>query len=78
MKQIDDVKNYLISFSDQQVFISNVFFLRFKLINFQRDVLDKVRDYLKQLEEKRTSLEDTPDIVHVPISTKQVLHPVFL
>jgi len=54
VKQIDDVKNYLISFSDQQ-----------------RDVLDKVRDYLKQLEEKRTSLEDTPDIVHVPISTKQ-------
>ena len=40
-------------------------------------MLDKVRDYLKQLEEKRISLEDTPDIVHVPISTKQVLHPVF-
>jgi len=54
VKQIEDVKNYLISFSDQQ-----------------RDVLDQVRDYLKQLEEKRTSLEDTPDIVHVPTSTKQ-------
>jgi len=50
VKQIDDVKNYLISFSDQQ-----------------RDVLDKVRDFLKELEEKRNSLEDT----HVPTSTKQ-------
>jgi len=54
VKQIEDVKNYLISFSDQQ-----------------RDVLDQVRDFLKQLEEKRTSSEDTPDIVHVPASTKQ-------
>jgi len=54
LKQIDEVKNYLISFSDQQ-----------------RDVLDKVRDYLKDLEEKGKLGEDTPDIVDVPISSKQ-------
>lgn len=36
LKQIDDVKNYLISFSDQQ-----------------RVVLDKVRSFLRNLEEER-------------------------
>jgi len=56
LKQIDDVKNYLISFSDQQ-----------------RDILDKVRLYLKDLDEKNknTDLDDSSDLITSPVSTKQ-------
>lgn len=56
VKQIDDVKKYLISFSDQQ-----------------RDVLDKVRDFLKDLEEKRLAAENSPEIVQGPALSKQEL-----
>eukprot|EP00090_Calanus_glacialis_P046773 TRINITY_DN9347_c0_g1_i1.p1 TRINITY_DN9347_c0_g1~~TRINITY_DN9347_c0_g1_i1.p1 ORF type:complete len:406 (-),score=90.70 TRINITY_DN9347_c0_g1_i1:186-1403(-) len=59
LKQIDDVKNYLISFSDQQ-----------------RDVLDRVRSYLKGLEDKRKkplSPPDSPELVPALTSSKQEL-----
>eukprot|EP00091_Calanus_sinicus_P015890 TRINITY_DN3486_c0_g1_i1.p1 TRINITY_DN3486_c0_g1~~TRINITY_DN3486_c0_g1_i1.p1 ORF type:complete len:336 (+),score=48.82 TRINITY_DN3486_c0_g1_i1:281-1288(+) len=59
LKQIDDVKNYLISFSDQQ-----------------RDVLDKVRSYLKDLEDKSKkplSPPDSPELVPTLTSSKQEL-----
>ena len=78
MKQIDDVKNYLISFSDQQViFLTLLFYIKTETLNLflQRDILDKVRLYLKDLDEKNknTDLDDSSDLITSPVSTKQVI-----
>jgi len=58
LKQIDDVKNYLISFSDQQ-----------------RLVLDKVRSFLRNLEEerKKSIFVESQELGPPALPIKQVL-----